>query len=303
MSVFEKLINLLPSYFDKRSEPIKLFKIPDSTVAVNLESRTFGITKSNTFHEIDISNKTIEQLISELTTRGFTVDIYTTSYNKLFCLTLVNRTDNMGIVYFENNYILRLLRAIAWHTEDEQNNWNNSLRQAYFYKSQDFWLDLWGAYFGFTRESGENDAQFFTRIMFEILFPKLNNRALEKFIQFTTNINSSVEDLGLYSRDILCTNYYPHKTNNANCVLFDGDTMLGILNNTFLVKLFVTSGLSNELKQRIRLILNKAKAIGTHWRVFIPFSGVLHTNTDGEISNSVDFLVSPGVKTWTEVEI
>ena len=183
--VTDKLVNSLPGYFDRHSYPIQIFSVGGSiSLKFDHDARTLTVVSSiGDATVIPTGGLTVAQIKTALTDAGFTVDnLSTTDYDNLLWFVLVDGSSPDTGVYYEQSTIRRLMSAIAQFLVDTRTDYQNGINQVFPAKAQSFWLDYWGAYFGWSRIGGELDTNYFSRMRYEIFATKSNNKAVERFL-------------------------------------------------------------------------------------------------------------------------
>jgi hypothetical protein len=309
-TILDKMLDALPSYFDKESYPLEIFSIAEQSVInikIDNDNRSISIKENDKETVIDTTEKTIGEIKTLIAAAGFTVNATTDSYDNLYWFTLV--AQNLGTKFcYEQSNIRRIKGAVAQCLMTSSIEFNDGILEIYFSKSKSFWLNLWGSvYFGISRTEDESDSDYIQRIKFEILALRSNNYAIAGLIGGATGVAVDIIDMAIDTTDMFFTSKNGNTNslmNDAGDKLFDGTIQFSSRPCVFGVKVY--SGNINDLpaatKAQIIRLIYKYKAGGMFPVYFMP-TGLLHTNTIGENTNNLSYCVARNPNSWAEVTL
>lgn len=180
--------------------------------------------------------------------------------------------------------------AMAVELKEADRQVDNALLQMSIPTAEGEWLDLIGSYYNVLRYAGEPDSQYGPRIIYEVLVPRNNNKAIEVAISRATGgLAAKVVDVvdpgdlfPVYSGDIKHQGAYHYNTS--------GKPIRNLFDVQYQIDLETTASI-DEMRHWIRLLIDKFRAAGTHLRQVslssalvdsIPFSA-----NDGELNLTI----------------
>lgn len=174
-------------------------------------------------------------------------------------------------------------------------------KQIYLHSAVSSWLDYWCKnYLAVPRKgSSESDFEYLDRTIFEILSIKVNNVALAALIERYVGFKVRILDLG--SGRFFTVNRAYSLTNHAKSVLLSSTDI--VMDGFFGV--YLQSGnilaLTAKQKEVIKTACERFRASGTQPLYFAP-TGVIETNNNNTVLNSVGYVVGPSTSGWELVE-
>lgn len=170
---------------------------------------------------------------------------------------------------------------------------DEAIKQMNLRNSEGMWCDEWGSYYGVIRRTGEEDAQYVTRIILEVLRPRGNNVAIEVVARELLGQPVTVNDVRLWG---------PSSPNHDGLHDHDGT----ILRNATAVPIYglfdvdyvynLESGLDvSEYALRLAEIIETLRDAGTHLRAMNLVSSNLSDTATMVLDDSAGIEITTGV--------
>lgn len=249
----DRLLKELPRSFDRDARPTPGLSIAyDGTAWVSIDERVLtlqvqGGTGSDA--TIPLTGKSLTQVVTTINALAGFMAVVTASDDTLPAISLIEiprREVSESQLFCFTSLLWCVLVPMAWVLSEGVVLQQRAAQQsASIWSAESLWLDYWGELYGNAkRKSGEVDATFATRIIREVLRPKLNGLAIEAIIEEDLGIAARIRNLYLEAWEV-------------------GTTRLGRLagwkysRTTFEVIL-------SDLVDGVRDVVEKARAAGTY---------------------------------------
>jgi hypothetical protein len=316
-TTLQKLLDVLPAYFDKVSKPIPaiiLSTVYDGrgpspqAINVDIENALITIRWSNVSDIINIYGLNLSTIAYQMRLLGLQATDVPEAYKNLWWFTL---QDTHGFVptdtiNWESSFLIRFFSAIAQLLIDDMNQFKDALSQIYFCKATSFWLNYWGSLFGYERIVDETDIDYFNRTVYGILSLKTNNKALNKLVYHACGFLVDCVDLTATPENMFFTNRSTSITNskaNPSDILFNGSSQFSSDHNAFWVK--CAQNLNNmpaQTKASVLGVIDRGRAAGC-FPIYMAPTGHLITNKATDHTNDPTKVVGPKPVGWTEISV
>lgn len=181
------------------------------------------------------------------------------------------------------------LEASAYELKNAREQIYQMLRQMVVGTAEDEWLDEIGDYYNVKRQNGEIDATYGPRIIYEVIRPRNNNKAIELAIsQATGGLPSKVTDVTipgdispLYNGDI---DHDGTRLYNAT-----GKYQRNLFDVEYAFDLEGAEDIA-PFQARVLGIIDQFRSAGTHLRQILLQSGQLVDNATYDFTDSLNFV-------------
>jgi hypothetical protein len=247
-NIFQSLLSHLNSVFSKDPKSLTAFKLqPPTQAKMVIAGRSMRIVAVNTtipLFELSFSHPydsaksiTIRDLYDALRlTQGFNVSDLSTALAPLGAIALEDGEYDLQPEFFNNvraftSPLWAMFRPVSFALETARNDIDKAIKQLGFVSAEGPFLDYWGNIFGVPRYQDEPDYEYSTRLLWETIKPRLNNRAIEELLRRGIGYETQVVDL---SEKILLGDGYPNPVDKSE-TLFGTDPLMvgdGHIDNT-----------------------------------------------------------------------
>jgi hypothetical protein len=210
--IFQNLLARLNSVFEKSPQSLAAFQIiPPADAQLVIQDRLITITainNSSPLFSISFDNPydssksiTIRDLYDALSAvKSITVQNLNVALSGLGVSSLVEgsysiSSDQPNNVMAATSMLWTILRPLAYLLEQTKQDMTTAVQQLGFVTAQGDFLDYWGTIFNISRYPDEPDYEYSTRLLWETVRPRLNNKAIENIIQFGVGYQTKVVDL------------------------------------------------------------------------------------------------------------
>lgn len=201
----EKLLGYLHSVFDKDPEAVPVIRISASGNA-QWEVKDRTLTVKNSFlgnsSEFDLTGYTLRELVQEIRYAGFSVTVIKDGFlDRPSDILLEGFGDegngyNGDTLYAFTSPLWSILNTVGLTLEEtHQNACIEGVNQAYFDRARDYWLDVWGMFFGINRLDGQDDESYLAAIIEEVLRLRNNHYAMKNAVEKITGIKVFIHEL------------------------------------------------------------------------------------------------------------
>lgn len=251
--MLKRLLDRLHSVFDKTARVVSGISI-DSPVTLTISIRDYVVTATDGTTTVTVSgNTTVQTLATEIASTfsaTSTVNPDVAGYHACFLIEGDYSGTDMDLLY-PTAILFNEMQLYARLLTEQGQRLNDATKQAYMLQSDGKWLDYWARdHFGIPRLTWlensapvqESDSDYKRRVIYELLRPVANNKALEGIIEDTLGIGCQVTDA------------YPVSSNTDDI-------------GRFIVKLELDNSLTDTQKSttidKAYNIVNRYKAAGT----------------------------------------
>lgn len=254
--IFQSLLSRLNRVFNKDPRAVTAFQIKSPVAAkMVIEDRTLvvtGIGQSKPLLTVSLVDPydaaksiTIARLYRLLEeTQGFTVQNLAPTVAPLGALSIIEGEYNLQAGEFHNvvastALLWAIFRPVARLLEQSRGDIDKAVQQLGFVTAEGDFLDYWGEIFGIPRfikeevrvsngvetivRTVEADYEYSTRLLWETVKPRLNNKALEDILTRGVGLDTQVVDL---STKMLLTDGYNNPTHLEAGQEFSDPTMV-----------------------------------------------------------------------------
>lgn len=305
MKLTQKLLGLLHRVFDPDPERFLALRIAYNGGSLKwavsdcvLTTEVAGGSGSNL--TVDLRTVTLRDLVNFISAQpGYSVPSASASKNlSLGARVLIDGSgdasqSNGDHLYAYSSLTWVYLETIAAELGLAKKQIPEAIKQMAITTAQDDWLDELGGYYGIPRQQGELDASYGPRIIAEVVRPRSNNVAMEAAISYYTGQSTKVTDVvvygdifPLYNSAIMRNGEYLYQTGaTPRYGLFDVEYGYDLLGGSDLT----------EFAHRIRQIIDKLRAAGTHLRALSLKAGVISDAFTEPVDDDLRWVVRPGL--------
>ena len=317
MKLTSKLIGFLNRVFDKNPYSVVALRFDyDGNMNWRVDDEALTMTVSGgtgVSLAIDLGSSSLSELATYIAAQpGYTVSYTNADIGDLDATILLDTESQAGdgVLYAHQSLLWTWFDAVAKELTLVRQSIESMPAEMVISTASTDWLRELGDLYDIDRFTGEADPSYAIRMINEILELKCNNIALEQAIKAQTGIVATVADIDWWYNPGLLTDLgitglkagapptggYPYwgAIINDNPVVCTFAVILGVENVGALDALTVA---------KIKNIVNKYKAAGTHARYFAPVGNFLNTNTLGETTNNAIYLAGPALPTYSEVTL
>jgi hypothetical protein len=236
--IFQSLLTRLNNVFEKSPQSLVAFQIKPpaqaklviqdrllTVTAVNNSSPLFSISFDDTYDSAKaITIRTLYDALSD--SKIITVQNLNVAMSGLGITSLVEGeydiySNQFNDVSAYTSVLWSILRPLAYLLEQAKDDVSKAIQQLGFVTAEGDFLDYWGSIFNISRYPGEPDYEYSTRLLWETVRPRLNNKAIENIVRFGVGYETKVVDL---SPRMLLSDGYTNPT-HIDPTKFDQDPL------------------------------------------------------------------------------
>jgi len=295
MTLLDKLLGYLPPTFDKSTDSFLAFQIShtSSHFRWSISDRVFyGFDLANQIFAVSLAGRTIRQIIEQLLMIDG-VGISNVSGNiDNSALTLlppaVNSDPSMSYVYAYTSLLYALMDSIASELCFARYELVQALDQMSISTADGEWIDVWGDYFGITRNAGEPDRDYGVRIIAEVILPRENNIAISSAIRLAFGQDAEVVDAVVLASS---TYFYDGVITYNGAHTYDAFTVdiYGLFDVTCAYNLESSLDQSGYAAA-VRVFIEKFRAAGTNMRSLL-LGGTVFSDSVSDPSDAASMTV------------
>lgn len=305
MKLTQKLLSLLHRVFDPDPERFLALRIVYAgrvmTWSVSdavLTTKVVGVAGRDL--TIDLTAYTLRQLVSFIAAQpGYSIPAAATSdLMSLSARVLIDGSGNTSAsngdhLYAYTSLTWVFMEAVAVELRAAKAQIPEALNQMAITTASEDWIDELGAFYNVKRQPGENDASYGPRIIAETVRPRSNNVAMEKAISYYTGQATKITDVVVYGEAFPLydgaitrnSQYLYQATARPRYCLFDVQYGYDLLSGSD----------PTEFAMRVRTIIERIRAAGTHLRALSLQAGSLSDTVTPPIDGDLRFDVHPGL--------
>jgi hypothetical protein len=304
MKLTQKLLGLLHRVFDPDPEQFLALRIQydggltwDVTDGV-LTTKVVGGPGSDL--TVDLLSLTLRQLISFIAAQpGYSIP--GAASGNVLSLSARVLIDSSGDIALSNGDHLYAYTSLTWaflepaavELKAAKAQIPQAIRQMSILTAEDAWIDELGEFYGVKRQQGENDASYGPRIIAEVVRPRANNVAMEAAISYYTGQKTKVTDVVEYG-DAVPTYNSILRHDSAHTYSTEYYLRYGLFDVEYGYDL-LSGDDQQEFADRVRLIIERLRAAGTHLRALSLKAGSIRDTLTPPTDGAVNWIVRPGL--------
>lgn len=305
MKLTQKLLSLLHRVFDVDPEQFLALRINynGSSLTWSVSDAVLTTTVSGgagSGMSIDLTKYTLRELVSYIAAQpGYSVPSAGTSDQlSLSARVLIDGSgdasaSNGDHLYAYTSLTWVYLEAAAVELRAAKAQIPQALNQMSVTTASDDWIDELGSYYDVPRQQGENDESYGPRIIAEVIRPRANNVAMEKAISYYTGQATKVTDVVIYGDAFPIYNGAIRRNSEYK---FQASAVLryGLFDVQYGYDLLSGSD-QLEFAKRIRSIIDRLRAAGTHLRSLLLQTGSVSDARTPPVDGKLTLVVKPGL--------
>jgi hypothetical protein len=225
--MIKRLIDKLHSIFDKSSQTVVGIYITSAT-PITVSVKDFVVTATQGATSITASNSDTLATFAATIASTFGATVTTDPNVSQFMPNWIVQGDYSGTdieLPYPTAQLYNEMQVYARALTEQAQQLKNATNQIYMKLADGEWLDYWGRdYFGILRYEAETDDHYRQRVIFEVVRPTQNNKAIEAIVYETIGVRchlldaypltSNTDDIGRFVLDLHIDNAL--STNDAN---------------------------------------------------------------------------------------